>query len=191
MKQLFALLFAAATLEARPIAFTNVNIVPMTGDAVLRKQVVIVDGAKIAAVGPEETTAVPADAQRIDGEGGYLVPGLIDLHVHLSQPDDLALFAANGVTTVLNLSGDTAILEWRTPMLPRIGPRILTSGPKLVGVESAERARAIVDEEAAAGYDGIKIYDKISREALSALTAGAKAKGLLAPGHIPRNLTWQ
>ena len=191
MKQLFVLLLAAATLEARPIAFTNVNVVPMTGDAVLRKQVVIVDGDRIAAVGPEETTAIPADAQRIDGEGGFLVPGLIDLHVHLTQPDDLALYAANGVTTVLNLSGDAGILELRTTTRARIAPRILTSGPQLVDVQTAERARAIVDEEAAAGYDGIKIYDKISREALFALTAEAKAKGLLAVGHIPRNLTWQ
>lgn len=191
MKSLFVLLLAAATLEARPIAITNVNVVPMTSDAILRKQVVIVDGDRIAAVGAEDATAIPADAQRIDGDGGYLVPGLIDLHVHLSQPDDLALYVANGVTTVLNLSGDSGTLEWRTAMLPRIAPRILTTGPLLIDVQTAERARAIVDEEAAAGYDSIKIYDKISRDALFALAGEAKAKGLLAVGHIPRNLTWQ
>src|SRR3954464_7430524 len=120
MKRMFVLLFAAATLEARPIAFTNGNVVPMTGDAVLRKQGGIGDGDRIAAVGPEDTTAIPADAQRIDGEGGYLVPGLIDLHVHVTQPDELALYVANGVTTVMNLSGDAGVLEWRTTMLPRI-----------------------------------------------------------------------
>jgi hypothetical protein len=188
MKRLLFLLLIAATLEARPIAFTNVNVIPMTSNAVLRKQVVIVDGGKIVAIGREEEVAIPADAQRIDGEGGYLVPGLIDLHVHVTQPDQLPLYVANGVTTVMNLSGDPGIFAFRGASF---GPRFFTSGQQLVNVQSAENARAIVEEEARTGYDAIKIYDDISVEALGELIRAAHAHGMLAVGHIPRNLRWQ
>jgi len=188
MKRLLFLLLLAATLEARPIAFTNVNVIPMTSDVVLRNQVVIVDGVKIVAVGKAEEVPIPAGAQRIDGEGGYIVPGLIDLHVHVSQPDDLLLYVASGVTTVLNLSGDPAIFAFRnTPA----GPRLFSSGPQLVKVETAEQARAIIEEESRAGYDAIKIYNDISLDALNTLIAEAHAHGMLAVGHIPRNLRWQ
>jgi hypothetical protein len=188
MKRLLFLLLLAATLEARPIAFTNVNVIPMMTDAVLRNQVVLVDNGKIIAVGKPEDVTIPADAQRIDGEGGYIVPGLIDLHVHVSQPDDLPLYVANGVTTVLNLSGDPGVFALRNAP---IGPRFLSSGPQLVKVETADRARSIIEEESRAGYDAIKIYNDISLDALHTLIQEAHAHGMLAVGHIPRNLRWQ
>jgi hypothetical protein len=188
MKRLLFLLLFAATLEARPIAFTNVNVIPMTSDTVLRKQVVIVDGGKIVAVGNEGEVVIPAEAERIDGEGGYIVPGLIDLHVHVAQPDELPLYVANGVTTVLNLSGDAGTFALRNAPM---GPRIFTSGKQLINVQSVDAAKAIVDEESRDGYDGIKIYNDISIDALNALIGEAHAHGMLAVGHIPRNLRWQ
>jgi amidohydrolase family protein len=188
VKKLAVALLLAGTLEARPIVFTNVNVITMTGDSLLRRQVVIVDDGKIVALGAEGTVPIPDDGQRIDGQGGTILPGLIDLHVHVTQPDDLPLYVANGVTTVLNLSGDRATLGLRGQEL---GPRVLTSGKPVIGVESAERARAIVDEHAAAGFDAVKIYDKFSIEALNAIVGEARAKGLLSVGHIPRNLRWQ
>src|SRR5258708_4525950 len=189
MKRLLFLLLSAATLEARPIAFTNVNVIPMTTDAVLMKQVVIVDDGRIVALGKEGEVVIPSDAQCIDGEGGYLLPGLADLHVHITQPDDLSLYVANGVTTVFNLSGDEGILALRKSA--RLMPRLFTTGNQLVGVPTATAAKQVVDEEAAAGYDGIKIYNDVSIDALGALVAEAHAKGMLAVGHIPRNLLWQ
>jgi imidazolonepropionase-like amidohydrolase len=188
MKRLLFLLILAATLEARPIAFTNVNVIPMMSDVVLRNQVVIVDDGKIVALGKAEDIAIPDGAERIDGEGGYIVPGLIDLHVHVTQPDDLPLYVANGVTAVLNLSGDPGVFAFRDRP---IGPRFFTSGKQLVHVQTAAQARAIVEEEAHAGYDAIKIYDDISLEALGTLIREAHAHGMLAVGHIPRNLRWQ
>lgn len=188
MKSIVLLLLAAATLEARPIAFTNVNVAPMTSDALMRKQTVIVDDGKIVAIGNEADVAIPADAQRIDGEGGTLVPGLIDLHVHVTQPDDLALYVANGVTTVLNLAGDAESLTFRRAPF---APRFFTSGEPIVGMKDVEKARALVDQTARAGFDAIKIYDDISLDALHALVDEAHQRGLLAVGHIPRNLTWQ
>ena len=45
--------------------------------------VVLVQGKKIAAVGPKAQVAAPADAQVVDLPGTTLIPGLIDLHSHL------------------------------------------------------------------------------------------------------------
>lgn len=131
---------------------------------------------------------IPAESERIDGEGGYIVPGLIDLHVHVNQPDELPLYVANGVTSVLNLSGDPSTFALRNAPM---GPRLFTSGKHLIDVQSAEAARKIVDEEARDGYDAIKIYDDISIDALNALIGAARSHGMLSVGHIPRNLRWQ
>jgi imidazolonepropionase-like amidohydrolase len=188
MKTLLLLLLAAASLEARPIAFTNVNVIPMTSDAVLRNQVVVVDDGKIVSVSAADAAKIPEGAEVIDGEGGYLLPGLIDLHVHVNNPDDLSLYVIHGVTTVFNLAGDRGTLEFRRRPFR---PRLFTTGPLIIDVQTAERAREIVDENAKAGYDAIKIYDKISVDALNALVDEAKKRGLLAVGHIPRNRLWQ
>jgi imidazolonepropionase-like amidohydrolase len=185
---LLLLLLSAATLEARPIAITNVNVIPMTSDAVMRAQVVIVDDGRIVSVTAADAAKIPDGAEVIDGEGGYLVPGLIDLHVHVNEPDDLSLYVIHGVTTVFNLSGDRGMFELRKRPF---APRLFTTGPLIIDVQTPERARQVVEENAKAGYDGIKIYDNISADALPVLVEEARKRGLLAVGHIPRNRTWQ
>jgi imidazolonepropionase-like amidohydrolase len=187
------LLLIAAPLLARPIAFTNVNVITMTSDAVLTNQVVVIDEGKIIAIGKDGEVTIPDGARKIDGEHGYLIPGLIDLHVHINQPDDASLYVVNGVTTVLNLAGDLGTLDLRVAIArgDRLGPRLLSAGPQIIGVDTASEARKIVQENAYDHYDAIKIYDRISVEALHALIDEAHRNGLLAVGHVPRNLRWQ
>lgn len=55
---------------------------------------------------------------RIDGRGRWLMPGLYDLHVHLEEDEELLFYLANGVTTVLNLSGSPEKLELRAATRP-------------------------------------------------------------------------
>jgi len=50
---------------------------------------VIVAGSRIEAIGPAGSTPVPAGAARIDGKGKWVVPGLIDSHVHFFQSGNL------------------------------------------------------------------------------------------------------
>jgi cytosine/adenosine deaminase-related metal-dependent hydrolase len=174
-------------LIAAAIAFVNVQVIPMAENRVLRNQVVIVDEGKIRAVGPADSTAIPEGAQRIDGENGYLIPGLIDLHTHLMF-GGAPLFVANGVTTILTAGDGEPGLALRRQEL---APSVFACGPSLVGVKTAADAERIVDEQKKAGYDCIKIYDDIAPEALPVLVDAAHKRGMLAIGHIPRNLTWQ
>jgi len=50
---------------------------------------VILDGNTIRTVGPRDSTAVPAGAKVIDGRGKWLIPGLVDAHVHFFQSGNL------------------------------------------------------------------------------------------------------
>ena len=70
------------------------------GDRVLDATSVVLDGARISAVGAE----APAGAEVVDGRGGTLLPGLIDAHTHTSE-EALALALRFGVTTELEMQG--------------------------------------------------------------------------------------
>jgi imidazolonepropionase-like amidohydrolase len=60
----------------------NVTLIDGTGREAIPNAYVLVDGERFAAVSPV-ALAVPEDTKRIDGTGKYLIPGLIDSHIHL------------------------------------------------------------------------------------------------------------
>ena len=170
------------------IAIVHVSVIPMNRETVLRDQTVIVADGKIQSLGPEESITIPSDAQKIDGRGKYLIPGLTDSHVHVQTPIEFAVFLANGVTTVYNLDGRPAHLAWRREIADgeMIGPRIFTTGPIFFQAATAEEAVRKVDEQATLGYNGVKVYNGVSKEAYGPLIAEAKAKNMLLMGHVAR-----
>lgn len=175
--------------EPRVVAFVGVDLVSMVDDQVVEDQTVVVAGEMIAAIGNADTIAVPDGAVIVEAHGSFLLPGLIDLHAHPYRREEMPLFLANGVTRILVPGGSLSLLKWRDE--PHgMEPRLHVCGPSLNHVREAHEAVAIVREQAADGYDCIKIYDDISAEAFGALAREAKEQGLLSIGHIPRNLTW-
>jgi hypothetical protein len=189
--------------EAQTYAFVNVNVVPMDKERVIKEQTVIVRGEKIIQIGASSKTKIPSNAIRIDGSGKYLMPGLVDMHVHLRdyKPKDmdalLQLYVANGVTTVLNLSGIPRHLEIRDKIAKGEldGPTVYTSGPfisRTTGSSpSPEEVERAVVEQKRAGYDIIKIHGDFSREAYHKLFEIARREGIQVIGHSPRNLGWE
>jgi len=112
----------------------------------LEGQTVIVHDGRIERMGPVSEVAIPADARQIDGRGRFLMPGLVDMHVHLTPAESdpplyeandasLALLVAHGVTTIRNLWGTPSILalQKRVQSGDVVGPRITTSGPLVDG----------------------------------------------------------
>ncbi|HUG43106.1 MAG TPA: amidohydrolase family protein [Acidobacteriota bacterium] len=83
---LFLILHCAIPLFAQetPVAFEGARIIPITGAEILQGVVVIHRG-RIVAVGPVESTAIPADAERRDVSGKVILPGLVDTHSHIGQ----------------------------------------------------------------------------------------------------------
>lgn len=181
-------------------AFVNVDIVPMDSERIIRKQTVIVRDHTIAHIGPTRNTKIPENCIRIDGTGKYLMPGLVDMHVHLRDyaEQDMAallqLYVANGVTTVLNLSGIPRHLALRERIAKSelFGPTIYTSGPfisRTTGSSpSPEEVEQAVIEQKRAGYDIIKIHGDFTRESYHKLFVIARREGMRVIGHAPRNL---
>ena len=170
------------------IAFLHVNVIPMDRERVMEDQTVVVEGERIEQIGPSARVNIPEHARVVEGKGKYLIPGLVDAHVHLQSQTEFALYLANGVTTVFNLDGRPAHLLWRKQIAGGkvIGPTIFTTGPIFHQKRTAEQDVKLVDEQAAAGYDGIKIYNEVSKEEYPALIAEAKRKNLLLMGHVAR-----
>src|SRR5262245_5537712 len=183
--------------DASAIAFVGVTVVPMDSERRIPDQTVLVRQGRVAEIGPSSSVQVPAGAQRIDGRGKFLMPGLADMHIHLWTQDDLTLFLANGVTFVRNMWGSPQTLVWRDRVERGevLGPGTYTAGPLLDGkppvwngsavVESAEDAERAVTSQKKAGYDFIKVYKKLSPQAFDAIAATAKKEGLTFGGHVP------
>jgi imidazolonepropionase-like amidohydrolase len=192
----FTLLLAAPTLLAaqsgapsRSTAITGGTVVDVTSGTIVRNAVVIVENGRIAAIGPAGKIPVPASAERIDATGKWLIPGLMNLHVHLGlalpgregaelageSDADLAFRMASnarrtlhsGVTTV-RLTGDPRHIDLA---LKRVidrgdadGPRIFSSGEMIpiTGGHGSGRATET--------YDG---PFEIRREVRRQISAGA------------------
>lgn len=170
------------------IAFLNVNVVPMDKEGVLENQTVIIANGRISEIGAAGKTKVPKGTTRIEGKGRYLMPGLVDMHVHLYSQHELPLYLANGVTTIFNLNGRPANLLWRDEIVQGklLGPTIYSCGPTIRTAQKAEEARRLVEEQSKAGYEAIKIYNGVSKEAYDVIIAEAKKHKMLTIGHIPR-----
>lgn len=148
---LFAVLTAWACAGAQqppvtPVAFVNANVIPMDRQRALTDHTVLVEGTVITQVGPTRSARVPLGARVIDARGKYLVPGLIDVHVHLAGTREeqlaiLKLFVAQGVTTVLNMRGAPEHLTLRS--------QIIGHAPRTLGIDAMfeERQYAVAHAE--------------------------------------------
>lgn len=181
-----------------PVAFVGVSVVPMTRDAVVPDQTVVVENGRIVAVGSTATTAVPAGAIRVEGRGKFLMPGLAEMHAHVPPGQGyseaamervLALYALHGVTTIRGMLGDPRHLPWRDRLARGevLGPWLWTSGPSHNGnsVPTAEAAVRSVTEQKAAGYDLLKIHPGVQREPFESLATTAHRLDIPFAGHVP------
>ena len=179
---------ALAVAQQSSVAILHVHVIPMDRERVLDDQTVIIANGKIAQIGLSSTVKIPAGAKKIDATGKYLIPGLTDAHVHLYSTIEFSLYLANGVTTVFNLDGRPAHLLWRKQVASGElrGPTIVTAGPIVDRRHTSAEAVRLVDEQADAGYDALKVFNHVSKEEYPALIAEAKRRNLLLMGHVAR-----
>ena len=154
---------AGASAQTRdPIyVIRRIHLITMTDTAADGVKDVVIRGRRIDQIHAAATAKV-AGATVIDGSGKYLIPGLIDSHVHIKEEDPLFLFVAAGVTTVQNMAGRPFHLDMRTATNQgtRLGPRIVTTGPTTaqVGVNTLEEVERLVREQHRLGDNAIKMY---------------------------------
>jgi imidazolonepropionase-like amidohydrolase len=170
---------------------------------------VVISGGRIKTIGPADTVEPVLEAKEIDGSGKYLIPGLWDMHTHLSLYGDgsLSKMIQHGVIGVLDLGGDLAQLDqWRDEVRigQRLGPRIYRAGPFVDGyksdavsgrlsltltIENAEEARRAVQDLKEQGVDVIKVHNALPRDAFFALAKEARIQNLPFVTHLPQSVS--
>jgi imidazolonepropionase-like amidohydrolase len=187
---------APTTGQPRVVVLEGGTLIDGTGRSPVADAVVIVEGARIKAVGTRGHTAYPAGANVIRLNGRTILPGLIDGHVHLREYQ-VPMFLRYGVTTIADIHNDT---KWSIAQRDALrsgeikGPRMFVSGARVTGplgqptrdgsyVRTVDEARAYVRSLKAAGVDHIKVDLTITDQQLRAVIEEGNAAGLKVLGH--------
>lgn len=193
---------ATLTPRTQALAITHVNVVDVADGRIVQDVMVTMSGATIARVTHGGTP--PADARVVDARGGFLIPGLWDMHAHMeaSGASWLPLYIANGVTGIRDMGSDVdLILSMRddTAAGRVLGPRIFAAGPILddapedwpfrVRVRTSEQGRDAVRHLKRRGVDLVKVHNQTPREAYFAIADEARRLRLPLAGHVPVAVT--
>jgi len=184
---------------AATLAITHVTVIDTNGGAPQRDVTVVVRDDRIA----EITDKSVPNARVIDGRGKFLIPGLWDMHVHLSWTTSSALpvLIANGVTSVRDMGSRLSEIDaWRTKIDEGtlVGPRILRVGPILNGQKfnqyqmvsgNPDETRGVARALKEVGVDFLKVHRRFLRDSYFALIDEAKRLGIPVVGHIPMSVT--
>ena len=108
-----------------------------SGGPVLSEGVVVIRDGRILAAGASSQVEIPRGARRIDAQSGFILPGVIDNHVHLNllmerEKDPLTPWLRAGVTTLVDTGspkGGVARLRQRAAAASKTAPRLFVSGP--------------------------------------------------------------
>lgn len=195
--------------EAKIYAIRNVNILPMTSEnKQIKNATIVIENHKILSI----NGSIPHQAVIINGKDKWLIPGLIDMHVHnladisfnhkyptegathfIDTQEYMLLYIANGVTTVFDLNsrvehfGQRNEIKKGNAMGPRIALAFLIDGGNGSGnvANTPEDGRQTVRIAKAQGYEFIKVYSGLNIETFKAIVDEAGKQGMKVVGHIP------
>ncbi|MBF4488069.1 amidohydrolase family protein [Flavobacterium sp. CSZ] len=180
----------------------NVNILSEDCSYFIKNQDVIIKNGIITQLGKNQL--LDSTARIIDGENKFLIPGLVDSHVHLKESkNDLFLYLVNGVTYVREMAGSPLILEWRKSIQKNgIGPGMFIASPPIfsesgltgyyyswtrqaINYSNANDAEKAISQISEQGYDAVKMYGFVNTEMFQTTIDIAKKHNLKVIGHIP------
>ena len=183
------------------VAFEHASVLSMASPEIQPDRTVWIRDGRIAEIAAKGASTVPAGVPRIDASGKFLMPGLVDMHVHTSTSSSgYLLDLAVGVTGVREMCGFPWMLRRREAaragklLAPRlaIAGHILNAFPMdmyATVVNTPEEARARVREQVAAGYDFIKVHNSLPLETYRAIADESKRLGVRMVGHVPHDVT--
>src|SRR5688572_30518264 len=100
---LLMLSIAAPAIAQTTKAFTGLTLIDGTDRAPVANATIVVRDGRIIAAGPASRVTIPSGAERVALDGKFVIPGLINAHGHVNEPNDLKTYAAYGVTTIFSL----------------------------------------------------------------------------------------
>lgn len=216
MRVMLCLLFVQCTLAActssqpvlpdvGPIALADVTVIDGTGAPPQPHVTVLIEEGRIAALFPAGDRPLPEGTRVLDAAGAYVMPGLIDAHVHLAtfeRPPDmlrglLRYALLGGVTTVRDMGGNTgrvaALAEEARPdsaLMPRIYYAAVVAGPAWFASYDAERIRFWSDGQTPGTAPGVRMLTDstdvaaLVREAVGLGVTGIKVYADVAPDRL-------
>jgi len=183
--------------QQESLVFVHVAVIDVVNGVAEPDMTVVVTGYKITDIGKSETITPSSHARVVDGTGKFLIPGLWDMHVHWYNRDYNQLFTANGVTGVRQMFGNPELLLWRKDVEKgsMLGPRMVVASPIVDGpqpvwpnsiaVKNEAEGRNAVKRVKKEGYDFVKVYSLLPRDAYFGIAEEAKKEGINFAGHVP------
>ncbi|MBY6216953.1 amidohydrolase family protein [Qipengyuania aquimaris] len=184
------------------VAITGARIHTMAGEGAgtIENGVIVIEGDRIAAIGPASSVQVPSGAVTVDAGGRTIIPGLVDAHAHGAQGTgdlipqqnwSLVQDLAMGVTTIHDPSSSASMIfaaAERQQAGSLLGPRIFSTGEIIYGakapsvyarIDSYEDALAHVRRIKAQGGISVKNYNQPRREQRQQVVAAAREENML------------
>ena len=188
-------------LKSGTYAMAGATIVDGTGRPAITDGVILIRDGRIADVGPRAAVTIPPDVPTVAVDGKTIIPGLWDMHTHVTQIEWAPVYLAAGVTTVRDMGNEFEfITALRADIASKraLGPRIVAAGlidgpgPNAFGVYYAatpEEAKQAVAKYHDAGFEQIKIYSLITPELVKVICDEAHRLGMTVTGHVPNGMT--
>lgn len=189
------------------ILITNVNTLSTNGETMLFDHNILIRDGEIIAVTVNDIDV--ESALVIDGQDKYIIPGLVDSHVHLQKSEnDLLVYLAHGITYIREMSGNDEHLNWKEDIENgRAGPSIEVSSEKIsskaglwgminelfwnrINISSEQDAIELAEALSDEGYANAKISSDISKDMYFAISKAAISKELNVAGHIPLSVSF-
>lgn len=186
------------------VGIKNVKIYAADSAAFVTRNIVLKNG-KIAAI--DSLGILQQDIDYIDGTDQFLIPGLVDTHVHLlNSKNDLYLYLANGVTSIVEMFGTETHLKWkREAENGAISPNMYVASSKIgsqkgfqaemsknyggaIHYQSIEAAREGIAAFKKEGYDAVKLGSLLNEETYLAIIDEAKKQDMPVIGHLSYNI---
>jgi imidazolonepropionase-like amidohydrolase len=169
----------AGGLPQEPLALVNANVVSVTDGAVQRGVTLVLRSGRIESIGP---AAPPSGVRTLDVRGRFVVPGLIDAHVHIANLRALRTALESGVTTVRSAGVSSYVDVGMRELVKQgavIGPDVVAAG---YHVRPALAEEAFFDTPALAGLmrGGVTTLDGMRRVVQANLARGAEWIKVLA-----------
>ncbi len=202
------------------LIINNVNILTMVDNSILWDKAILIHDGRISCI--DERIRHPEGFQNlIDGQNGYILPGLVNMHTHLGDNRlDLLLYLVNGVTSIRNMWGYEGFrfrqwlfgarmfnhlqLKKKIAAGKIIGPSIYTAGPLLDGdppffprfmslhpVKEKKQIERIIREQVDQGYDFVKFYSNLSVSSFDDIVEIAGQYAIPVAGHVPDSVDIQ
>lgn len=199
--------FSCLHARAQSYAVTHVSIIPIDREQILPDQTVLIQDGIIRWIGPSSKASIPKQAVRIDGTNKYLLPGLMDMHMHFFYEqgldkkfltDEAKLMLSRGITTTRIMCGDPEYLALKDKINKGLtpGPELFVVSPQLVGrwtfriklfgniAATPSEGVALVKRFKQEGYDEIKLTFFLKPDVYDAIIATAAEINIKVTGHV-------